>query len=245
MSNATPSPQPPAVQPLAVWNPTRGIWESPQLDLFGQRAPCWATWWTSGMTRNGSGLPASTIGAPHPRYRVFILAHRTVPHPAGLRRREGWRELADGQGTTWDDRAQSPDHRPRPARAERIPATGGTGKPLDADRAALRRWGRYTPAIQRWEDLTGREAPAPALLNEETGPRPAPEFVEWLMGLEAGWVTDPDHELTVVQQLTALGNGVVTRQAAYALRVLISVLGRGHEMAVARPSRYTVSSSRS
>lgn len=57
MSNATPTPQPPLVQPLATWNPTRGIWESPQLDLFGRRAPCSAIWWTSGMTRNGSVYP--------------------------------------------------------------------------------------------------------------------------------------------------------------------------------------------
>lgn len=57
MNNATPDMQPPSVQPLAVWNPTHGIWEKPQLDLFGQRAPCWETWWTSGMTRNGSVYP--------------------------------------------------------------------------------------------------------------------------------------------------------------------------------------------
>lgn len=37
MSNATPQTQPPTVRPLAVWNPTRGIWEKPQLDLFGQQ----------------------------------------------------------------------------------------------------------------------------------------------------------------------------------------------------------------
>ena len=56
MSNATP-PQSPPLQPMATWNPTRGIWESTQPDLFGQREPCSATWWTSGMTRNGSVYP--------------------------------------------------------------------------------------------------------------------------------------------------------------------------------------------
>ena len=48
MSNATPE-----MQPLAVWNPTRGIWEKPQLDLFGQQEQFWETWPTSGMTLNG------------------------------------------------------------------------------------------------------------------------------------------------------------------------------------------------
>ena len=39
MSNATPQTQPSTVQPLAVWNPTRGIWETRQLDLYGLLAP--------------------------------------------------------------------------------------------------------------------------------------------------------------------------------------------------------------
>lgn len=50
--------------------------------------------------------------------------------------------------------------------------------------------------------------------------RPAPAFVEWLMGLESGWVTGPELELTHSQQLTALGNGVLPRQAIAVLRCL-------------------------
>lgn len=66
MSNATPNTQPPTVQPLAVWNPTRGIWEKPQLDLFGQQEQFWETWPTSGMTRNGSVYPLPTSAHPTP-----------------------------------------------------------------------------------------------------------------------------------------------------------------------------------
>lgn len=51
-------------------------------------------------------------------------------------------------------------------------------------------------------------------------PGPAPEFVEWLMGLPAGWVTNPEHGLTANQQTTALGNGVVPLQAVTALSTL-------------------------
>ena len=61
MSNATPE-----MQPLAVWNPTRGIWEKPQLDLFGQQEQFWETWPTSGMTRNGSGYPLPPSAHPTP-----------------------------------------------------------------------------------------------------------------------------------------------------------------------------------
>lgn len=167
------------------------------------------------------GLPASTIGAPHPRYRVFILAHRTVPHPAGLRRSERRRELADGESSPRHDRAESPDHRPRSSRTAWLaPQEHRIGDPVEPDRRHLHRWGRYAQAIARWEHITGRDAPAPALLSEDAGPRPAPEFVEWLMGLPRGWVTEPDHGLTHNQQISALGNGVLPLQALFAAEAL-------------------------
>lgn len=56
----------PPAQPLAVWNPTRGIWEKPQLDLFGQQEQFWETWPTSGMTRNGSVYPLPQSAHPTP-----------------------------------------------------------------------------------------------------------------------------------------------------------------------------------
>jgi DNA (cytosine-5)-methyltransferase 1 len=64
---------------------------------------------------------------------------------------------------------------------------------------------------------TGRKAPAPALLNESAKPRPAPQFIEWVMGLPPGWVTAPEHELTDNQQITALGNGVLPLQAVQSI----------------------------
>ena len=66
MINATPEVQPPAAQPLAVWNPTRGIWVKPQLDLFGQQEQFWETWPTSGMTSNGSVYALPTSAHPTP-----------------------------------------------------------------------------------------------------------------------------------------------------------------------------------
>lgn len=47
-----------------------------------------------------------------------------------------------------------------------------------------------------------------------------PEFIEWLMGLPAGWVTEVPG-LTRNQQIKALGNGVVPQCAAAALRQLL------------------------
>lgn len=66
MNNATPDMQPPIVQPLAVWNPTSGIWEKPHLGLFGQQEQYWETWPTSGMTRNGSVYPLPPSAHPTP-----------------------------------------------------------------------------------------------------------------------------------------------------------------------------------
>lgn len=68
-----------------------------------------------------------------------------------------------------------------------------------------------------------KPAPAPAILTERGGLAPAPAFVEWLMGLSEGWVTDSEYGLTHAQQLTALGNGVAPPQAVAAVRALAQV----------------------
>lgn len=170
------------------------------------------------------GLPASVIGAPHPRYRVFILGHPAVSHPSGLGRRQGQGEPAAGESPTRDDRTQPPDHRSRTPRSEWTPPRRGNRHPVAPHQPDLRRWGRYAPAIAQWERITGRPAPAPARVNENAGPRPAPDFVEWLMGLDANWVTGSDIGLTDTQQLAALGNGVLPRQAVSALRILLDLV---------------------
>lgn len=51
-----------------------------------------------------------------------------------------------------------------------------------------------------------------------------PEFVEWMMGLPAGHVTNPDIGLTRSQQLKAIGNGVCVPQGIAALRMLLDQL---------------------
>jgi len=83
-------------------------------------------------------------------------------------------------------------------------------------------WGKFEPAIRRWEKVFGREAPAPTNPDGKNGShRLAAEFVEWMMGLPEGWVTDPELGLKRNDQLKALGNGVVPQQAKYALQLLL------------------------
>jgi DNA (cytosine-5)-methyltransferase 1 len=54
--------------------------------------------------------------------------------------------------------------------------------------------------------------------------RLSPQFVEWMMGLPAGWVTSVPG-LSRAEQIKALGNGVVPQQAAAALRLLLPDVG--------------------
>ena len=51
------------------------------------------------------------------------------------------------------------------------------------------RWGDYAAAIARHANALGRPAPDPTEPGRN-GPRLSPRFVEWLMMLPAGWVTD-------------------------------------------------------
>jgi DNA (cytosine-5)-methyltransferase 1 len=70
----------------------------------------------------------------------------------------------------------------------------------------------YEAAIERWQAIQGKP-PSPLM-----GERLNPKFVEWMMGLPNGWVTECG--LSVTQQLKMLGNGVVPQQAKLALELL-------------------------
>ena len=80
-------------------------------------------------------------------------------------------------------------------------------------------WGRFEPAIKRWEQVTGTPAPAPTLPDGKDGThRLSPLFGEWLMGLKPGHLTGLG--LSRKDELKACGNGVVPQQAALALSLL-------------------------
>lgn len=78
-------------------------------------------------------------------------------------------------------------------------------------------WGEYEPAVRLWESLT-RPAPAPTLPDGKNGNhRLNAEFVSWMMGYPAGWVTDIIGRNPAIK---ACGNGVVPQQAFAALSIL-------------------------
>jgi len=81
-------------------------------------------------------------------------------------------------------------------------------------------WGKFEPAIKRWEQVLGRPAPTPTQPDGKDGNhRLSSKFTEWMMGVPEGWITDAG--LTRNDELKACGNGVVPQQAEMALRILL------------------------
>jgi hypothetical protein len=81
-------------------------------------------------------------------------------------------------------------------------------------------WGKFEPAIRRWEETLGRPAPLPTKPDGKDGAhRLSSAFTEWMMGVPEGWITGVG--LTRNEELKACGNGVVPQQAELALRMLL------------------------
>lgn len=104
-------------------------------------------------------------------------------------------------------------HRPEAVDEHEVP--DAAGRVLD--------WGPYAPAIKRWEHVMMRPAPYPTEPGKN-GERLSPRFVEWMQGLDAGWVTDTGIPRNA--QLKCLGNLAMPQQGAHALRLLLVEAGR-------------------
>lgn len=166
-----------------------------------------------------TSVRAAEVGAPHNRERVFVLGYRPEALPMlsaaadtdvpGRSRNQG---LAESAGARFAVRRRRPG-------GHALPATR-----VDIAASTDPRWGRYAPAIRRWEDVLRRPAPYPIERGTKGQPRIAPAFSEWLMGLPAGFVTDL--ELPYGAQLKALGNGVVPQQATAGLQRLVDQVPR-------------------
>jgi DNA (cytosine-5)-methyltransferase 1 len=151
----------------------------------------------------------------------------------------GRASAADASGDGWDERRTEParlvggPHAPvcgapdahpdgHPVWQQPVAVSGGGGPSVagvarpDADR-----WGPYGTAVRRWEFVLGRPAPAPTESSARGSRRLSPRFVEWMMGLPAGWVTSVPG-ITRNEALRLLGNGVVPQQAQAAVGWLLA-----------------------
>ena len=103
-----------------------------------------------------------------------------------------------------------------------IQVANGAPKGRIEDQVKLTNWGKFEPAIRRWEQTLGISAPTPTKADgKENSHRLSSAFTEWMMGLEPGWITDCG--LTRNEELKAAGNGVVPQQAEMALRLLLGL----------------------
>jgi len=210
----------------------------PRVIVAGELARALGDLAACGFDAEWTVLPASGVGAAHKRERLFIAA--TNPDSIGSERgrdaRQRWSGDPDHRcpttNTAGDGRGEG---RPEPAgfvggsdaalggdaatdtdsatgRVQPI-GIGGGGDPSELGHPVF---AGYGPAVERWERVLGRRAPAPTVLGARGGPKLNPGFVEFLMGLPAGWVTDVPG-LSLNEQLKLLGNGVVPQQAEAAL----------------------------
>lgn len=150
---------------------------------------------------------ASDVGAPHQRYRVYIVAvsddcHMPVVNTAYV-------DATPWTGSMWS-----------------TPSAYNTSLDVEAYR-----WTRAdldgtadSRALEHWEQVTGERYPYPlyTLPTTTDGGRLSVGFVEWMMGLPIGYVSTPDMRLTHDQRMGLLYSGTVPLQAAHAVAVALT-----------------------
>ena len=158
-----------------------------------------------GLASNGydakwSVVRASDVGAPHQRARIFIIAYSNSNAHKEPRRADS---SIHGQTSKVIDR---PDWHEYGCSCQ-TSDTNDQHKPHDRQMSKLGR--RFTSRCQM-----PMQKPPNALAEDKLNSL----FVEYMMGLPVGWVTDCD--LSNAQTMKLLGNGVVPQQAYYALELL-------------------------
>lgn len=146
----------------------------------------------------------------------------------------GWRSdiqirSTEGREATTGHRGGSPaatytrgEERPRWSGLREDESAGFWGPRLgDGDDDSDFDWRQYRAAIDRWSVIVGRRPPRPVVKGRNAGRSLSARFVEWMMGLPVGWVTDVQG-VNRKAALEALGNGVVPQQAEAALRQMLT-----------------------
>lgn len=149
---------------------------------------------------------ASDVGAPHQRARLFIIAYSTNSR-CTQRQSSGFEPIIskfeiDGCASNSNCHACEESRR--------------TTLRLPGESRGLQQWENQGQA--RNEHRFSRSMDRQTVPDTLDQGRLNVKFVEYMMGLPSGWVSDLD--LTRAQKLKMLGNGVVPQQAYHALELL-------------------------
>lgn len=162
---------------------------------------------------------ASDVGAPHQRARLFIIAYPNSEH---------W-GIPPSSNTIADTNDNRLGNRDKCGFESEISRVKGDGFTANSDGNSCEKSRRTNTCIcgtpseiinraNREEYRFSREMDRQTIpLTLDQGKLNA-KFVEYMMGLPEGWVTDIG--LSRAQQLKMLGNGVVPQQAYHALELL-------------------------
>ena len=145
---------------------------------------------------------AADAGAPHRRERVFIVAEPSNTYG---------KRFTLGQERSYEDRNQGQSQSELSGMGE---AASNPNNQYQSHNGQVQKLGRRFVARCEMHLL-----PAPDALDQDG--KLSALFVEYMMGLPSGWITDSG--LSRAQQLKMLGNGVVPQQAEYALELLTDV----------------------
>lgn len=175
-----------------------------------------------GYDAKWSIVRASDVGAPHRRERLFVIAQPTYSN--------GFRGNLRGQDQERNQRKSQFELIQRSKTLTNSPSKGlqgscregygleqsssfttnTNGNEQQGNRPTQRLGGRFNSQ----SEMRLQRTPNPLDINNKLNAT----FVEYMMGLPVGWVTDLD--ISRSQQLKLLGNGVVPQQAYYALGLL-------------------------
>lgn len=185
-------------------------------------------------TRDYMGpLAGLVLGSPVPDLGVGDAPKRLLPTPAvndmsrykDVEAFTAWRLDQKASDGTRAVHGPGLDVEVRTAAGEVRLGLTGSSAPVRTDALS---WGQYAEAVARAEATFG-PAPFPVQPGRRRPWQVDPAFVEWMMGLPAGWMTGPASRAGVghAQVLGVLGNGVVPRQAGLALAVCAASLVTG------------------
>jgi DNA (cytosine-5)-methyltransferase 1 len=168
---------------------------------------------------------ASDVGAPHQRARLFVIAYpiskRCQNQLSGKESNEFIKSIATNADSTSHQQSRRAN-RPIPQSSSQIVNRsdwneyGGRGE-IATDSNNSRGFGSVSGSSRRFNsraEMRMQKPPNTLDIKERLNAK----FVEYMMGLPVGWVTDLD--ISRSQQLKLLGNGVVPQQAYYAIEKL-------------------------